>query len=788
MSNPTSNPFFSTLKNTDNPDQRRVAALEQLHTLYGYSAFRGEQAEIIDQIVSGNDALVLMPTGGGKSVCYQIPSLLRAGVGVVVSPLIALMKDQVDALLQLGVRAAALNSTLSWQDSRQLEEDLVGGNLDILYIAPERLLNSRTLDLLEQSPIALFAIDEAHCVSQWGHDFRPDYIGLSALHQRFPNVPRIALTATADRITRAEIIERLGLQDAQVFISSFDRPNIRYTVAEKNQPKKQLLEFLADHAGEAGIVYCLSRDSVDDTAAWLCKEGFTALSYHAKLSQEVKARNQERFLREDGLIMVATIAFGMGIDKPDVRFVAHMDLPSSLEAYYQETGRAGRDGQPSHAFMVYGMTDVINRRHMIEGGQAPEAVRRVQQSKLEALLGFCQVASCRRQVLLGYFDEASQPCGNCDNCLHPKETWQATVSAQKFLSNVRRTGERFGVQYLLEVLLGKENERMKQNKHHLLSTFGIGSELTEQEWRSVVRQLVILGHLESDPVHHGFKLTFSGWKVLKGEEEVLLRKEQPKMPKEKGTRARKDRGQNRGAARAEVNASSGKSAVFDALRELRSKLAKEKNLPPYVIFHDAALLEMAQKMPQTRSAFAQISGVGSLKLERYAEDFLTVLNKMASEADPSPSHSQNSSPSNSRDIPKHISPERPPARLPAYISAHISTPKNPETGADSTNSPTGIGKIALERFERGHPVLQIAKDLHMTSDMVYQHLAQAIGTGRLEFGQVVHWDAATLEWVAQVCQRLPNGPALLQVLYATLEGEYSLGVLRCFLVERSKNN
>jgi len=474
-------------------------AVEILNSLYGYDSFRGHQADIIDHVSAGNNALVLMPTGGGKSICYQIPSMLRDGVGIIISPLIALMQDQVGAMQQLGVKAAFLNSTLSHIEQNQIEQQLLSGDLDLLYIAPERLIQSYTLDLLSRCKLALFAIDEAHCVSQWGHDFRADYLSLSLLSERFPNIPRIALTATADIRTRKEIIERLSLTGAKAYISGFDRPNIRYAIANKTTPKKQLLAFLQQRKQEAGIVYCLSRKKVEDTAQWLSEQGFNALPYHAGLPAQLRQTHQNRFLREDGVIIVATIAFGMGIDKPDVRFVAHLDLPKSIEAYYQETGRAGRDGQPADAWMIYGLQDVVRLQQMAQGSDGSEQFKRAERHKLDAMLGLCEVTSCRRKVLLSYFaDEAPNQCGNCDNCQLPPETWDATVAAQKVLSCVYRTGQRFGVVHVMDVLQGKENDKVLQYGHQQLSTFGIGSDIHESQWRSVIRQLVVRGFLRVD--------------------------------------------------------------------------------------------------------------------------------------------------------------------------------------------------------------------------------------------------------------------------------------------------
>jgi len=594
--------------------------LHLLRSVFGYAQFRTPQAEVIATLMAGQDALVLMPTGGGKSLCFQIPAMARAGTGIVVSPLIALMQDQVAALTQAGVRAAFLNSTLAMSEAREIEQQLLRGELDLLYVAPERLMLERTLDLLARAKISLFAIDEAHCVSQWGHDFRPEYIQLSVLHQRFPEVPRIALTATADEPTRREIITRLGLENARVFISSFDRPNIRYRIAQGGErAREQLLHFIGEeHAGEAGIVYCLSRKRVDEVAAWLASKGLSALPYHAGLDASVRAAHQSRFLKEEGVIMVATIAFGMGIDKPNVRFVAHLNLPKSVEAYYQETGRAGRDGLSADAWMIYGLQDVITLRQMLETSESDDAHKRVERHKLDAMLGLCELTTCRRQALLAYFGETlAEPCGNCDNCLTPPETWDASIPAQKALSCVHRTGQRFGVNYLIDVLQGKTDERIQRFGHDAITTFGIGRDLTTPEWRGIYRQLIARGLLAVDIEGHGaLRLSDACRAVLRGEESLWLRREL------KPTRSKKTK-----TARGAASPFTGErdQSLWEALRALRRKLAEKQGVPPYVVFHDATLAEMVALRPQSLGEFAHISGVGERKLAAYGEEFVGVI-------------------------------------------------------------------------------------------------------------------------------------------------------------------
>jgi ATP-dependent DNA helicase RecQ len=607
-------------------DPMRARALQVLQTVFGYPGFRGAQADIIDVMAQGGDALVLMPTGGGKSLCYQIPALLREGCGVVISPLIALMQDQVDALDELGVRAAFLNSTQSFDEAMRVERALRKGELDLLYIAPERLLTPRCLELLESSRIALFAIDEAHCVSQWGHDFRPEYIRLSVLHERFPAVPRMALTATADFQTRAEIVERLQLRAAREFVSSFDRPNIRYQIVEKENGRRQLLDFIrSEHTGDAGIVYCLSRKKVEETAEFLNENGLHALPYHAGMDNAIRSRHQSRFLREDGIVMVATIAFGMGIDKPDVRFVAHLDLPKSLEGYYQETGRAGRDGTPANAWMAYGLQDVVQQRRMIEESDADSSYKRVQSGKLDAMLGLCETLSCRRVRLLDYFGQSSAPCGNCDTCMTPPMSFDATESVQKLLSTIYRVGQRFGAVHVLEVLRGVDAEKVRQWRHHELSTFGIGSDKSEAEWRAILRQVIALGLVDIDHESYGaLKLSAAARPVLKGEQQIALRRYQKPVKQKRTT--------SKPSGFVETDLSVSQQALFERLRWWRVETAREHNVPAYVIFHDATLREIAKAMPASIDGLRVVSGVGEKKLQSYGAQIIALIGETLSAA------------------------------------------------------------------------------------------------------------------------------------------------------------
>ncbi|MHC6625445.1 DNA helicase RecQ [Streptomyces globosus] len=610
------------------------AALEVLHRVFGYDSFRGEQQQIIEHVVGGGDALVLMPTGGGKSLCYQIPALVRRGTGVVVSPLIALMQDQVDALTALGVRAGFLNSTQGIDERRTVEQLFLAGELDLLYLAPERLRTEGTQRLLDQGEVSLFAIDEAHCVAQWGHDFRPDYLALSMLHERWPDVPRIALTATATPATHAEIATRLGLEGARHFVASFDRPNIQYRIAGKNNPLKQLLDLIrSEHEGDAGVVYCLSRSSVEKTAAFLVEHGIDAIAYHAGMDAATRAANQSRFLREEGVVVVATIAFGMGIDKPDVRFVAHLDLPKSLEGYYQETGRAGRDGEPATAWLAYGLQDVVQQRKMIEGSEGGDAHRRSLTAHLDAMLALCETVDCRRVRLLAYFGQESGPCGNCDTCLTPAESWDGTVAAQKLLSTVwrlaRERRQKFGAGQIIDILQGKKTAKVIQFDHDQLSVFGVGADLGTAEWRGVVRQLLALGLLAVEGEYGTLVLTEASGEVLGGRRSVHLRKE--KAPA--GGQARKDSA-SRGSkgARVPVDLPAAAVPVFEALRTWRAETAREQGVPAYVVFHDATLREIATRLPATTAELGTVGGVGEAKLAKYAEGILATLATLSAAA------------------------------------------------------------------------------------------------------------------------------------------------------------
>ena len=591
-----------------------ITAQHILQSVFGFSDFRSPQEEIIDTLIGGDDALVLMPTGGGKSLCYQIPSILREGCGIIISPLIALMQDQVSAVQLLGVKAAFLNSTLDPGAALEIEKALQDDDLDLLYIAPERLIQGKTLQLLSQSKIALFAIDEAHCVSQWGHDFRSDYLGLSVLHEMFPETPRIALTATADERTRTEILLRLQLQGARKFISSFDRPNIRYRITLKQSAKSQLLKFLKlEHPNDAGIIYCLSRKKTEDVADWLRNQGFNALPYHAGLPTQTRSKHQASFLREEGIIIVATIAFGMGIDKPDLRFVAHLDLPKTIESYYQETGRAGRDGKPANAWMIYGLQDVIKLRQMMEGSEGDEAHKRAEQHRLNAMLGFCEITSCRRQTLLSYFgEELGHPCGNCDNCLEPAETWDGTEATRMALSVAYRTEQRFGVNHLIDVLRESNSDKVFQFGHHKLSSYGIGKAIDNNQWRSVFRQLVARGYMSVDLDRYGALVLEEKCRpILRGDESVQLRRD---------VKLKTVKRQTKTPLASDIDVK-----LWEALRECRRLFAEELGVPPYVIFHDSSLQEMCRALPRTMEEFNLISGVGERKMEKYGPAFMEVI-------------------------------------------------------------------------------------------------------------------------------------------------------------------
>ncbi|MFA7243289.1 MAG: DNA helicase RecQ [Sulfuricellaceae bacterium] len=716
--------------------------LTLLNEVFGYPAFRGRQQEVVEHLAAGGDSLVLMPTGGGKSLCYQIPALLRPGVGIVVSPLIALMHDQVMALRQLGVRVACLNSTLSTEEAGAVERGLLAGAYDLLYVAPERALTNRFLQLLEraqQAPgIALFAVDEAHCVSQWGHDFRPEYIQLSVLHQRFPAVPRIALTATADALTREEIIERLKLEDAPVFLDSFDRPNIRYQIVEKINARTQLLEFIqSEHKGDAGIVYCLSRKKVEETAAWLATQGIRALPYHAGMVMDARKRNQETFLREDGVVVVATIAFGMGIDKPDVRFVAHLDLPKSIEGYYQETGRAGRDGLPANAWMAYGLGDVVQQRRMIEQSDADEQYKQVSTAKLDALLALCESISCRRVHLLAYFDETSQPCGNCDTCLDPPQTWDGSVAVQKALSCVYRTGQRFGAAHLIDVLLGHNTERVRQWQHDQVSTFGVGAELDEQAWRAVFRQIVARGLLAVDHDSFGaLRLTDTSRAVLKGQQPVLLRNQ---------TQRRKVRTVARGDRLTATFSPTGR-ALWQGLRDWRAATAERIGVPAYVIFQDATLVELVRYCPQSAADLQQISGIGSHKAKTYGASLLEVFHAHAAEF----GHS----------ITMDLSP----------------SPAASFAGLNETAS------LTLQLFQQGLSPQEIAERRGFKESTIYGHCAEAIAQGWLTPEAVLPLTRAETATIAQAIQpQIAGGEIKLKPVFEAFEGKYDYGILRCVL-------
>jgi len=692
-----------------------------LQSTFGYDQFRHSQQDIIQTLLNGDDALVLMPTGGGKSLCFQIPAMVRDGTAIVISPLIALMQDQVDALRQLGIKAAFLNSSLDINEARLIEQKLQNGELDLLYVAPERLLSNQMLNLLDQCQLALFAIDEAHCVSEWGHDFRPEYQQLKILHQRFPNVPRIALTATADQRTREEIISQLQLETASVFINSFDRPNIHYSISEGNNPKQRLWRFLQNnHPDDAGIVYCLSRKKVEDVAQWLTDQGRVALPYHAGLSQQLRQQNQQKFLREEGVIIVATIAFGMGIDKPDVRFVAHLSLPKSIEAYYQETGRAGRDGETANAWMAYGLQDVITLRQFVLESNADESHKRVEHQKLEAMLGLCELTGCRRHTLLAYFDEVSnQKCGNCDNCQDPPDKWDATVAAQKALSCIYRTEQRFGVNYVLDILRGKIDERIQRNRHDQLSTFGIGEDLSVAEWRSIFRQLIALGFVDVDMERHGaLRLTDKSRPILRGDLTLELRKQS--KPEKLAKESKK-----KSAIRPQDE------PLWQALRALRLKLAEEFAVPPFVIFHDSTLQEMLRQRPKTIDDMSRISGVGVQKLDRYGKVFLDEITQFP---------------------------------LDDLLDNQLSSTVNK----------------TLMSYQQGLSIEQIAEQREVKPTTIYTHLADAIESGLLDVHDVLKLEEGQFDEIVLTIESMEDEDmGRLKPVFEALNGEYNYGILRC---------
>lgn len=699
------------------------SARDILKTVFGYDSFRGQQHAVIAQLLVGQDALVLMPTGGGKSLCYQIPALLRSGVGIVISPLIALMQDQVSALLQLGVRAAFLNSSLSQGAAREIEQQLLNNALDLLYIAPERLTNTRTLELFSKINIALFAIDEAHCVSQWGHDFRADYLQLSLLHQRFPAIPRIALTATADEATRQEIISRLQLEHASLFVSSFDRPNICYRMVQKQNARHQLLYFIqSEHKDDSGIVYCLSRKKVDDTTTWLQQQGIPALPYHAGMDNATRKQHQQRFLRDDHIVMVATVAFGMGIDKPNVRFVAHLDLPKSIEAYYQETGRAGRDGLAANAWLAYGLQDVIALRRMIQDSDADEQRKHLEQHKLNAMLALCEQVQCRRQTLLAYFgDHLAQACNNCDTCLEPVNSYDGTLVARQALSCIYRTGQRFGVHYLIDVLRGKVNARITQAGHDKQSTFAIGNTIAEEQWHSIFRQLVAQGLVTVNLKQFGaLQLNETCRPILRGEQTLLLRKDNS-FKRHKET----------------TNNKPNNNALWNALRAKRHAIAKEQNLPPHIIFHDATLMAMLDYQPRTLAELARLSGVGEYKLERYGTQFLTVIKEFT--------------PSNNKVLNSSVS----------------------DTVADS-----------LSLLQQGLNVAQIAAQRQLKQSTIYSHLAEAISLKKVALHSVIDLPLHDIKSIKDAFLNLPESQwQALKLIYEQFEGQYSYELLRCIRAE-----
>ncbi len=716
-------------------------ALDILQDIFGYREFRGQQAEIIDHICAGQDALVLMPTGGGKSLCYQIPALLREGLAIVVSPLIALMHDQVSAMQQLGIRAAFLNSSLSFAESQAVSAQIRAGEIDLLYVAPERLMTEPFLQFLDSANIALFAIDEAHCVSQWGHDFRPEYVQLSVLHQRYPDIPRIALTATADQLTREEIHHRLQLDKAHAFVSGFDRPNIRYTVVEKISVKSQLLEFIRHyHNKDCGIVYCMTRKRTEEFAAFLQQNGLNALPYHAGIDSRVRQDHQQRFLREEQVIMVATIAFGMGIDKPDVRFVAHVDLPKSIESYYQETGRAGRDGEPANAWLCYGLEDVVMLNRILEGSNADAQQKRIEQHKLNALLGYCELTDCRRQALLAYFDdEMDKPCGNCDTCLSPPQTWDSTEAAQQALSSIYRTGQRFGTAYLIKVLRGLKDPRISQYEHDRLAVYGIGNAVDDNTWRSLFRQLVVQNYVHVDLNHGGLYLDDSARPILRGEQKLASRK---LISKDNKSYKKRNHSQD----------FTGSDAIlFESLREKRRELANTQEIPPYTIFHDSVLAEMVVYQPSTLNEFSNLNGVGQAKRRKYGQIFLDIIEQ----------HQQD----NPEDAPHHAPPD---------LSNHEKSTLIP--GLSDTVA------TSILAYRKGLSILDIAKQRSLKDSTIYSHLAQGIEHGELDIYEIRELKEQDVDLIYEAYELLnEEEQKSLKNLYDVLEQRFDYGALKCVL-------
>ena len=720
--------------------------LKILQDTFGFRSFRNLQEEIITHVIEGNDALVLMPTGGGKSLCYQIPSMIRPGTGIIVSPLIALMQDQVTGLQQMGIKAAYLNSSLMAQEAAEVEGQLASGYLDLLYVAPERLMKPRFLSLLASSTIALFAIDEAHCVSQWGHDFRPEYTQLAVLREKFPQVPRLAMTATADVPTKKDIQANLHLEQARVFATGFDRPNIRYTVIPKNNAHQQLLRFIEDeHPGDAGIVYRFSRKKVDKTAAWLAEKGITALPYHAGMDAGARYRNQERFMREDGIIMVATVAFGMGVDKADIRFVAHLEPPKSMEGYYQETGRAGRDGLPADAWMTYGFGDIVAMRQMVLGNAVNEERKRIEWQKLEALLGYLETASCRRHALLGYFGDSSPAqCGNCDNCLYPVETWDGTLAAQKALSNIFRTDQRFGVAHLVDVLLGKESVSVRKFGHNKVSTFGIGQELNKSQWSSVYRQLASAGALYVDMEHYGsLKLNEKSWAIMRKGEKIFFRPD-PERTK-KSSRPSKSR-----AVREYKLETEEEKLLWESLRVLRREIADKQNVPSYSVFPDKTLLEMVTFRPTNLDAMRGLHGIGHAKLEHYGQVFLDALEKHARE------HGR-------------------PLTIPELPVSSSDRPRR-EDSLELSETET----LSLDMFRSLGTVKAVADRRKLKETTIYRHLLQAVRLGKVAGRELVPLNPEEIDLIESTIRRLASeGIVLLKPIFEALDGKYGYEIIRC---------